>query len=230
MDEGGKAHILDALTILSDVWMRDDKYVTRESIMRCWRLAGILPARWNADINNDVGSKSRPVGEQRINPALHDELCALMGDLSVKVKESGASNNYVFQDTFAASDNLSQDFISTVVDNWIEIEDTREIVDCEIDEEIQRMLRNEPENDGDDSEEEDEKEDTRVQAPRLDHKQAKEMAQTLLTYAEQNRFGENIAWELRKFVREIEKRRFNQTRSQSSLESFFRPQSKQPSK
>ena len=125
---------------------------------------------------------------------------------------------------------MSQDFISTVVDNWIEIEDTREIVDCEIDEEIQRILRNEPENDGDDSEEEDEKEDTRVQAPRLDHKQAKEMAQTLLTYAEQNRFGENIAWELRKFVKEIEKRRFNQTRSQSSLESFFRPQSKQPSK
>lgn len=130
--------------------------------MRCWRLAGILPALWNADLNNDFGSKSRPVGEQRINQGLHEEHC---GDLSLKVKESGASKNLVFRDTFATSDNVNQDILSKVVDNWIDIEDTRKIVDCEINEEIQRTWRNEPEID-DDSEEE----DGRVQASRLDHK------------------------------------------------------------
>ena len=229
LDEGGKAHILDAMKILVEVWSRDDKYATPEGIMRCWRKTNILPARWNADFNNDVGSKSRPVDEQRINPALHDELCALMGDLSVKVKESGASTDYIFQDTFAASGDINQDFIRTMVDNWIEIEDTREIVDCEIDEDIQRILRNEPENDDDDDSEE-EIEDAQVHAPRLEHKQAKEMAQSLLMYAEQNSYDENLTRGLRKFAKEIEKRRLNQTRSQSSLKNFFRPQPKQPPK
>jgi hypothetical protein len=185
--------------------------------------------RWNADFNNDVGSKSCLVDEQRVNPALHDELCALMGDLSVQVKQSGASNDYVFQDTFAVADDLNQDLIKTMVDNWIEIEDTPAIMDCEIDEEIQRILRNEPEND-DDSEVEEVKEDDGVQAPRIGHKKAKEMAQSLLIYAEQNGFEDSFARKLSKFVKEIEKRHQNQTRSQSSLKSFFRSELKQPPK
>ena len=61
-----------------------------------------------------------------------------MGDHSVKVQEYGASTDFVFPCTFAASVDVDQGFI-IIVDIWIEIEVTCEIEDCEI-EGIQRIL------------------------------------------------------------------------------------------
>jgi DDE superfamily endonuclease len=54
LDYGGKAHILDALTILFELWNKDDTYAKEDGIMRCWRKAGILPVSWDCDINNAV--------------------------------------------------------------------------------------------------------------------------------------------------------------------------------
>ena len=40
---GGKANILDAMTILQDIWEQDDKYASEDGIRHCWRKANILP-------------------------------------------------------------------------------------------------------------------------------------------------------------------------------------------
>jgi hypothetical protein len=53
---GGKATVLDAMEILNKIWDNDGKYATTDGIMRCWRIADILPISWEADINNQVGS------------------------------------------------------------------------------------------------------------------------------------------------------------------------------
>lgn len=119
--------------------------------------------------------------EQRINSALHD---ALYFDRRPVCESEGirASGDYIFQHTFAVADGLNQDIISTMVDNLIEIEDTRVVMDLETDEEILRILRKEPENDEDSVEVEVEAgENAGVQAKRIGHKRAKDMAQSLST-------------------------------------------------
>ena len=61
-----------------------------------------------------------------------------MGDHYVKVQEYGASTDFVFPCTFAASVDIDQGYI-IIVHIWIEIEVTCEREDCEI-EGIQRIL------------------------------------------------------------------------------------------
>ena len=75
---GGKPHILDCMEMLKTVW-DGDKYVSQESISRCWRKADILPVTWNADINNEVGSASMPEKDKVVSKELLDEMCSLMG-------------------------------------------------------------------------------------------------------------------------------------------------------
>ena len=56
--DGGKATVLDTMIILNDIWSVNKKYAGENKILRCWRKDWILPASWNADINNAVGSAS----------------------------------------------------------------------------------------------------------------------------------------------------------------------------
>jgi hypothetical protein len=218
------------MEILDEVWSRADKYATREGIMRCWRKAGILSATWNADINNEVGSNTMKVNEKRLNKALHDDLCGLMNDLSVKVKENDACYDDVFQDTFSVSDELNETTVRTMVENWIEIEDSQEILDCEIDEEIEKIMRNEPDTDDDDDDEIEIQRAAQVQTPKLAHQDAKAMVQELLTHVVQSNFPGEHVQALEKLAKELDKRHLNQPRSQSTLKSFFRPKPMHPPK
>ena len=67
LDYGGKATLLDAMKILQPLWDGDNKYAYSDSSARCWQKADILPASWNADINNNVGSKSLSNNNKRIS-------------------------------------------------------------------------------------------------------------------------------------------------------------------
>ena len=64
---GGKETVLDAMIILNDLWSADNKYSKENGILRCWRKDGILPASWNADINNAVGSASLAAKEKTVS-------------------------------------------------------------------------------------------------------------------------------------------------------------------
>ena len=49
----GNNHVLYCMFMLQKVWgVIDGKYVSTKSNQCCWRKADILPATWNADINN----------------------------------------------------------------------------------------------------------------------------------------------------------------------------------
>ena len=68
------------MNILHEIWnvKEDGKYVSSDSIRRCWRKASILPVTWETDINNDVGSASLPKKLKMISKEQSDELCELM--------------------------------------------------------------------------------------------------------------------------------------------------------
>ena len=53
-DYGGKATVLDAMKILQQLWEGDHKYAYSHSIAHYWHKAHILPALWNADLNNTL--------------------------------------------------------------------------------------------------------------------------------------------------------------------------------
>ena len=57
---GGKATLLDATTILKEMWDADNTYARSDGILRCWRKANILPISWELDIENAVGCASVP--------------------------------------------------------------------------------------------------------------------------------------------------------------------------
>ena len=76
LQHGGKPHILDCMVMLKDVWGgTSGRYVTNESIKRCWRKTDILPETWNLDINNDVGRESIPARQKLLSKEVSDELC-----------------------------------------------------------------------------------------------------------------------------------------------------------
>eukprot|EP00957_Ditylum_brightwellii_P057174 4332124-Ditylum_brightwellii.AAC.1 len=69
------------------MWSKDSKYAKVDGIKRCWRKADILPASWNADINNDVGSASLPKGDKKISDKDCDILCSLMKSIQLKASQ-----------------------------------------------------------------------------------------------------------------------------------------------
>ena len=86
---GGKPHVLDCMEMLAKIWEgKDGKYVSDESICRCWRKADILPVTWNADINNDVGSATISVRDKTLTENDTDELCALLADVKLKAENN----------------------------------------------------------------------------------------------------------------------------------------------
>ena len=76
------------MEMIAKIWdATDGKYVSEESIWRCWRKADILPATWIADINNTAGSTSLTAKHKMISNELCDELCQLMTNVKIKVVE-----------------------------------------------------------------------------------------------------------------------------------------------
>ena len=113
---GGKPHILDCMEMLVKVWEgKDGKYVSDESICRCWRKADILPVTWNADINNDVGSATIATRDKTLSENDTDELCALLANVKLKAGINTIDTNSmvgrVFSDSFVSDRNLNDDEI-----------------------------------------------------------------------------------------------------------------------
>jgi uncharacterized protein (DUF2267 family) len=169
----------------------------------------------------------------KLNKALHDDLCGLMSNLSVKVKENGAASDYVFQDTFSASDELNATTIRTMVENWIDIEDSPEILDCEIDAEIEKIMRHEPDTDGDDDDDDDDDEINRaaqVQAPKLSHQDAEALVQQLVSHVLQHNLSTEHVQGLQKLAKDLNRAKMEQPRIQSTLTNYFGPKLLQPPK
>eukprot|EP00957_Ditylum_brightwellii_P019005 1430537-Ditylum_brightwellii.AAC.1 len=103
---GGKPHVLDCMEMLKKVWEgKDGKYVSDESVSRCWRKADMLPPTWNADINNNVGSASLPGKVKTLDKEDTFDLCQLMADVKLKANGVLLDTNHdatVFKDTFVS--------------------------------------------------------------------------------------------------------------------------------
>ncbi|MGH7954790.1 MAG: hypothetical protein ACREOZ_02395 [Gloeomargaritales cyanobacterium] len=126
-----KAHLLDAMEILGDIWNKDGKYAKRESIQRCWRRTGILPERMNVDINNEVGSASLPEKNKQISKEACDELCHLLSTLM----STAAKRNMTvpaLKESIAEEEFSTLEDLENIVDNWALIEDSSQCENAEV--------------------------------------------------------------------------------------------------
>ena len=155
LDVGGKATLLDAMLILDGIWKEDGKYATVDGIRRCWRKACILPTNMSTLIDQDLGTNSIPNCDKVLNTEESLNLCELMNQLQVKTLESGVDTNstaYALQNSIADEARLSKDDLLSIAENWVNIEDEREVVNATIDEEIEAIQNDSNEVDDDDPE------------------------------------------------------------------------------
>ena len=141
LDYGGKAHILDALTISFGLWNKDDTYAKEGSIMRCWRKAGILPVSWDCDINNAVSRASVYAKDKALDAETCEKLCSLMKGLRVKAVATHADAEreaYALEGSFAALGNdYTDEQLKVMAQYWIDVEDDPDIIDADIDKALQ---------------------------------------------------------------------------------------------
>jgi hypothetical protein len=142
---GGKAHVLDAMNILNNIWGKDGKYASEDSVRRCWRKADILPPTWMADINNEVGSGSLSMKDKKISDEDCDLLCSLMKNLRTKVTDNAidmSKEGYAMQGSFVEEISTNDRELQELATQWIDIENDEFIQEAEIDEAIQELEMN----------------------------------------------------------------------------------------
>ena len=161
---GGKPHILDCMTMIKQVWDGGDgRYISSESIRRCWRKADILPISWNMDINNEVGHASRPEWKKVVSKETCNELCNLMNSIKLRANESSIDTTTavgnVFRDTFVTDGDISNDDFHDMAEAWVDIEDNEDMINEIVDDElilVDAIVNDENLDDADEEEEEEE--------------------------------------------------------------------------
>ena len=141
---GQKATVLDAMKILLHIWNNNNKYVSEESIQRCWRKANILPASWEADINNAVGRASVPEKAKRISDDECNQLCDLVTKLTLKAHTTGVKTNTTasaLHDSVMEESNLiATDDLHEAVAAWMDVDNKENINNMAIDEAIEHDM------------------------------------------------------------------------------------------
>ena len=116
--------------MLTRIWMsKEEKYVSNTSVQkRCWRKADILPATWNASINNNVGStKVSKVDDVDIC----SELCSLMKYIKVEAEKVKIDviRNPIFEESFVTDEELfTQEEWKEIGKSWMDLLEDHEFV------------------------------------------------------------------------------------------------------
>ena len=117
---GGKATVLDAMIMLNDLWSSDKNYANENGILRCWRKDGILPAIWNAEINNAVGSASLAAKDKTVSTEDCYFMCSLMPALTRKAVTVNVNTEaYGLQYSFVEDSIDDPLYFRAMVEAWI---------------------------------------------------------------------------------------------------------------
>jgi DDE superfamily endonuclease/Tc5 transposase DNA-binding domain len=229
LEYGGKATVLDAMKILKSLWDCDGRYATEDGIRRCWRKASILPNAMNVDINADIGSASTSLAHKTLKKEDCDDLCQLMTMLKVKATEVSLDcreTAVAFQDSFVAEPGeFTPDNYVDMIDNWICIEDEKEVINAICDDEIEALesIANVAEiNDAiDDDEPDPQPMDIDDVSRRLTFVQAVEMITQVKENSHNLGAGEELNVHLDRYLRGLRAANAKKSRRDTTLHSYF---------
>lgn len=229
---GGKATVLDAMKIIHSMWDVDGKYARVDGIKRCWRKADILPASWNADLNNEVGSLSMRESDKKISDEECKTLCNLMKQIQIK-----AQNTYLDTSSYGAGRGFENSFVTDpdaytlsaanwndMATNWIDIEDDEDIMNEEIDEVLENLERAEQEqvDENDDDKDEEDDEETEDDEPvKVRKTEALKAIDLLKRYCREQEMGPDLHGQIQRVENQMMNHRFEKSTAQRSLISYF---------
>ena len=230
IQHGGKPHILDCMEMLKQIWDGDDgKYVSIDSIKRCWRKANILPITWNQDIHNDVGRSSVPFKDKVVSKEISDELCDLMNSIQLKADEycvdTESNAGHVFKDTFVTDgESISQNDMECMVEVWINIEDDEDIVNELVEEAIHKLDIAEttsPDDDIGDDDEEMTVENINTPTTRYTHQDAVQAFDILQSFMQQNKNPQEHKLALERLRHPVQKHHMQKPKKSPTITSYF---------
>jgi len=131
LDYCGKAHLLDAMEICVSIWNQNSKYAMEDSIRRCWRKAGLLTAVEEADLENDIGRATVPQKDKVISNDDCLELCNLFTQLQCKVAKH-ETLPAALEDCLISEGPCTVTELASIITNWIDIEDDRNVVEDDV--------------------------------------------------------------------------------------------------
>jgi hypothetical protein len=218
IDYGGKPHILDAMEMITTIWMSvDEKYVSDTSVQRCWRKADILPATWNACIENNVGSRK----VSKVDVDTCSELCSLMKKIKIeaeKVKLDVVSNP-IFDDSFVTDDDFNEEEWEEIGNSWVDLEEDEFVMEAVVEEELEAI-----EKDISDLEDLDEEE---IEAKKVDERkpptrvEITEAVDTLRLALGSTESSLELSHKLDSIQRYLQKQQMNGSKKTRSIKSFF---------
>jgi hypothetical protein len=136
----GKAHLLDAMEICGSIWNSNSKYAMEDSIRRCWGKAGLLTAVEEADLENDIDHTTMPQKDKVITKDECLELCNLFTQLQCKVA-SHETLPAALEDSFISEQPCTINELTSIITNWIDIEDDMHVVEDDVLEAIEEFER-----------------------------------------------------------------------------------------
>ena len=224
---GGKATLLDAMTILVGIWSVDGKYAREDGIRRCWRKADILPISMNTEINADLGSNRVSISDKTIDNDTLFDLCQTMTKLHVKANESPLDTNSTataLQNSFAA-EGLDPSTLEETAIKWIEAEDDPGVIDEICDDELELLQAETTESIeidfDDDSEPEVEPEEACDDNIFSNHFEAEQAVLKLIRSSKKLKIPEAATTHLDRFRKALNEAKLGKKKKDSTISSFF---------
>ena len=223
---GGKPHILDCMTMMKQIWNGEDgKYVSTESIRRCWRKADILPITWNIDINNEVGHASTPEWKKVVSNDTCNELCNLMNSIKLRANECSIDTTTavgnVFRDTFVTDGDISNDDFHDMAEAWVNIEDNEDMINEIIDDELLLVDAIDKNLDDADNEDDEEEEIETSTEKKTKHVDVLEAFATIESYFAENMLTKEYQLSISRLRYGVQTHRTQKPKKSPTIKSFF---------
>jgi len=218
IDYGGKPHILDAMEMIASIWMSvEEKYVSDTSVQRCWRKADILPATWNASINNNVGSAK----VSKVDEDTCVDLCNMMKSIKIaaeKVKLDVVSNP-IFDGSFVTDEEFTEEEWEEIGSSWVDVEEDDFVMEAVVEEELEAIEKGIPEMEDLDEEEIIMKDVNERKPPtRIEITEAIDTLRLALGSVEASL---ELSHKLDGIQRYLQKQQMNENKKSPSIKSFF---------
>jgi DDE superfamily endonuclease len=222
---GGKAHIVDVMMILHNIWSKDAKYARVDGIVRCWRKASILPLEMENGINQSFGSLTIPMSKKLMSAQEQSQLCEMMAKIQLNVRQTAVNCNttaVALQGSFADEPiEYTQADYGKMIENWADIEDQPEVLNAVIEECIDDLEMEQEEEVAANEERDDaEPEQELPQQSQLSFAQM----QSMLFQLSENASAHNInPMHLHNAMKDLRAGQQNKKKKATTLHSFFQP-------
>ena len=180
------------------------------------------------DINSEVGHASTPEWKKVVSNDTCNELCNLMNNIKLRAKECSIDTTTavgnVFRDTFVTDGDISNDDLHDMAEAWIDIEDTEDMINEIVDDElllVDAIVNNDKSLDDADDEEEEILQIETITEKKTKHMDVLEAFATIESYLAENKLPEEHQLSISKVRYGVQTHLMDKPKKSQTIRSFF---------